>query len=116
MRDPSNVAAIVDVLRQVHGDDLARIMLNEGISLAALIDALLRSPLKNRDAVKLITSALSSGDFIVAPDLGFTWHFKYFYDPPRSLHVVDVDVLTLDRGTIASTDIHLRLSRDSDVL
>jgi hypothetical protein len=48
-------------------------MLNEGISLAALIDALLRS-LKNQAAVKLITSALSSGDFIVEPDLGSTWH------------------------------------------
>jgi hypothetical protein len=49
MRDPSTVAAIVDVLRQVHGDDLARFMLNDGFSLAILIDALLRSPLKNRD-------------------------------------------------------------------
>ena len=57
-------------LRQVHGDDRARVMLNDGLSLATLIDALLRSPLKNRDAVKLITRALRPGDFIVAPDLG----------------------------------------------
>ena len=41
MRDPNMVAAIVNVLRQVHGDDLARIMLNDGLSLAALIDAML---------------------------------------------------------------------------
>ena len=70
MRDPNTVAAIVNVLRQVHGDDLARFMLNDGFSLAILIDALLRSPLKNRDAVKLITRALSSGDFLVTPDFG----------------------------------------------
>ena len=70
MRDPNTVAAIVNVLRQVHGDDRARVMLNDGLSLATLIDPVLRSPLKNRDAVKLITRALSSGDFIVAPDLG----------------------------------------------
>ena len=57
MRDPNTVAAIINALRQVHGDDLARVMLNDGVSLAVLIDALLRSPLKNRDAVKLITRA-----------------------------------------------------------
>jgi hypothetical protein len=59
MRDANTVVAIDNVLRQVHGDDLARVMLNDGFSLAILIDALLRSPLKNRDAVKLITGALS---------------------------------------------------------
>ena len=71
-------------------DDLARVMLNDGFSLAILIDALLRSPLKNRDAVKLITRALASGDFIVTPDFGSPSHLKYFYDPPKSLHVVDI--------------------------
>ena len=75
-----------------------------------LIDALLLSPLKNRDAVKLITRALSSGDFNVTPDLGSVSHLKYFYDRPKSLHVVDIGVVTLDHGTIASTDIHLRLA------
>ncbi|MEA3089870.1 MAG: hypothetical protein QOJ04_1212 [Caballeronia sp.] len=35
MRDPNTVAAIGNVLRQVHGDDLARVMLNDGLSLAA---------------------------------------------------------------------------------
>ncbi len=104
MRDPNTVAAIVEVLRQVHGDDLARVMLNDGFSLAILIV----SPLKNRDAVKLITRALSSDDFIVTPDLGSVSHLKYFYDRPKSLHVVDIAVLTL-HGTVASTDIRLRL-------
>jgi hypothetical protein len=102
------VAAIVNALRHVHGDDLARVMLNGGFSLAVLIDALLLSPLKNRDAVKLITRALSSDDFIVTPDLGSVSHMKYFYDRPKSLHVVDIAVLTL-HGAVASTDIRLRL-------
>jgi len=109
MRDPKTVAAIVNVLRQAYGDDIARVMLNDGLSLAALIDALLTSPLKNRDAVKLITRALSSGDFIVTPDFGSPSHLTYVYDPPKSLHVVDIAVTTLDHGTIPSTDIHLRL-------
>ncbi len=109
MRDPNTVAAIVNALRQVHGDDLARVLLNDGLSLAALIDALLRSPLKNRDAVKLITRALSSGDFLVTPDFGSPSHLKYFYDRPKSLHVVDIAVMTPDHGTIDSTDIRLRL-------
>jgi hypothetical protein len=114
MRDPNTVAAIVNALRQVHGDDLARALLNDGLSLAALIDALSRSPLKNRDAVKLVTRALGSGDFIVTPDFGTPSHLKYFYDPPKSLHVVDIAVTTLDHGTIASTDIHLRLMPDDN--
>ena len=108
MRDP-NTVEIINALSQFHGDDLARVMLNDGFSLAILIDALLRSPLKNRDAVKLITRALSSGDFIVTPDFGSPSHLKYFYDRPKSLHVVDIAVMTPDQGTIASTDIRLRL-------
>jgi hypothetical protein len=109
MRDPNTVAVIVNVLRQVHGDDLARVMLKDGLSLAALLDSLLRSSLKNREAVKLSMRALSSGDFIVTPDFGSPSHLKYYYDPPKSLHVVDVAVVTLDHGTIGSTDICLRL-------
>ena len=108
MRDPKTAAAIVNVLRQVHGDDLARVMLNDGFSLAILIDGLLRSQLKNRDAVKLITRAIGSGDFIVTPDFGSPSHLKYFYAPPKSMHVIDIAVTTLN-GTIASTDIRLRL-------
>jgi hypothetical protein len=52
--------------------------LNDGLSLAALLDALLRSPLKNNDAVKLITHALSSGDFIFTPDFGPVWASEVF--------------------------------------
>ena len=84
MRDPNTVAVIVNALRRVHGDDLARIMLNDGLSLAALIDALLCSPLINRDAVKLITRVLSSSDFIVTPDFGSLSHLKYFMTVPNA--------------------------------
>ena len=41
---PEHMAAIVNALRRVHGDDIARIILNDGFSLATLIDAVLRSP------------------------------------------------------------------------
>jgi hypothetical protein len=109
MRDPNTVAAIVNTLRKVHGDDLARVMLNDGVSLAVLIDALWRSPLENRDAVKVITRALGSGDFIVSPNFGSPSHLKYYYDRSKSWRVVDIGVITLDRGTIASPDIRLRL-------
>ena len=73
MRDPQTVAAIVSALRQVHGDDTARVMLTNGTTLAALIDALLLSPLTNRDAVKLVTRALRSRDFTVTPDFSAMW-------------------------------------------
>ena len=108
MRDPNTVAGIIRALSEVHGDDIARAMLNDGLSLAALIDALLRS-LKNRDVVKLITGALCSGDFIITPNFGSAWHIKYLYDRPRSLRVVDVALVTLDHGTITSGDVRLRL-------
>jgi hypothetical protein len=58
MRDPHAVAAIVRALRCVHGDDTARAMLTNGTTLAAMIDALLQSPLTNRAVVKLLTRAL----------------------------------------------------------
>ena len=115
MRDPETVAAIIHAVRQVHGDDIARVMVDDGVTLALLIDALLRSPLNNRDAIKLITRALSSGDFIVTPDFfGSPSHLKYVYNRPKSLHVVDLAVVTLDHGTLASTDIHLRLVPSGD--
>ena len=109
MRDPHTVAAIVRALRHVHGDDNARAMLTNGTTLAVVIDALLQSPLTNRDAVKLMTRALRSKDFIVTPDFSSMWHVKYVYDHPRSLNVVDLAVITLDHGTFASTDIRLLL-------
>src|SRR5712671_82344 len=112
MLAPYSVAAIVRALRHVHGDDIARAMLTNGTTLAALIDALLHSPLTNRDAVKLMTQALRSNDFIVTPDFGSVWHIKYVYDRPKSLNVVDLAVITLDHGIFASTDIRLMLAID----
>ena len=112
MRDPHTVAAIARALRHVHGDDTARAMLTNGTTLAAIIDALLHSSLANRDAVKLMTRALSSNDFIVTPDFSSVWHIKYIYDHPKSLNVVDLAVITLDHGTFASTDIRLLLAID----
>ena len=109
MRDPQTVAAIVSALRHVHGDDTTRAMLTNGTTLAAMIDALLNSPLSNRDATRLMTRALRSKDFIVTPDLSSMWHIKYVYDRPKSLNVVDLAVITIDRGTFASTDIRLLL-------
>jgi len=109
MHDPRAVAAIVDALRRVYGDRAARLMLQEGMTLAALIEALLRSPLKNRDAARLITAVLQSGDFDITPD--FTSrpsHVKYVYDPPKSLRVVDIVMLTEQRA-FASSEIRLRL-------
>jgi hypothetical protein len=38
MRDPETVAGIVSALRHVHGDGVARLLLNDGLSLAALIE------------------------------------------------------------------------------
>jgi hypothetical protein len=89
-------------------------MLKDGVSLAALIDALLRPPLKNRDTVKLIARALGSGDFIVTRILVLPRSSNIFYDRPKSLHAVDIAVVTLDHGTIASTDIRLRLTRSKN--
>ena len=51
----------------------------------------------------------SAASFIVTPDLSSTWHVKYVYESPKSLDVVDLNVITLDQGTFASTDIRLLL-------
>lgn len=48
MRDPNSVSAIVNILRQGYGDDLARVLSNNGLSLAALIDVLLRHRCKTK--------------------------------------------------------------------
>jgi hypothetical protein len=109
MRDPHTVAAIVAALRHLHGDDTARTMLTNGTTLAVVIDALLRAPMTNRDAARLMIGVLRSSDFIVTPDFSGTWHVKYVYESPKSLNVVDLSVITLDRGTFASTDIRLSL-------
>jgi hypothetical protein len=109
MHDPHTVAAIIGVLRQVHGDAAARLMLQDGMTLEALIDALLRAPLRNRDAARLMTAALQSGDFVITPDFtSAPSHVKYVYDPPESLRVVDIIMLTEHRA-FTSSEIRLRL-------
>ncbi len=109
MRDPQAVATIVGALRQVHGDDLARVMLRDGMTVAVLIDTLLHAQLSNHDAAKLLNAALQSGDFEMTPDFtsGMS-HLKYVYDSRRSLQMVDIVMLTKDRS-FASTEIRLRL-------
>jgi hypothetical protein len=109
MRDPHAVAMIVGALRRVHGDDLARLMLKDGTTLAVLIDALLRAEPRNHDAARLLSFALQSGDFDVVPDFAkATSHLKYIYDSPRSLQIADVVMLTKDR-CFGSAEIRLRL-------
>ena len=109
MRDPHTVAEIVRALRHIYGDENARVMLTNGTTLAVLIDALLHAPLTNREAVKLMTRVLRCSDFVLTPDFSPVWHIKYFYDRPKSLNVVDLAVETLERGTLASTEIRLLL-------
>lgn len=108
LKNPDAVAAIVSALRYVYGDEIARLMLVEGMSLADLIDAMFSAPLPHREAVRDITDALD--DFVVSPDLGLMWHLRYIYgDEPGSLHVVDMEIAT-PNGTLASKDIWLRLA------
>jgi hypothetical protein len=109
MRDPHGIAIIVDALRRAHGDSHTRLLLRDGMTAEALIGALLHAPLSERDVARLITAALELGDFEVTPD--FTTrpsHLKFIYDPPNSLRVVDIVMLT-ESGTFSSADIWLRL-------
>lgn len=107
LKNPGAIASIVSALRHVHGDELARLMLVEGMSLADLIDAMFSAPLAHRDAVRAMTDGLD--DFVITPDLGLLWHLKYIYgEAPGSLHVVDLEIATPD-GTLASKDVWLRL-------
>lgn len=108
LKDPNTVAAIINALRHEYGDGLARLMLIEGMTLADLTNSLLRSPIKNGEAVKLVTHALASGDFLVEPEIVGPSHIAYTYDPPGSLHVVDIAIDTT-QGKLASADIHIRL-------
>jgi len=108
MKNPDAIAVIVSALRHVHGDDIARMMLVEGMSLANLIDAMFSAPLAHRDAVRAMTDGLD--DFVITPDLGLIWHLKYIYgDQPGSLHIVDLEIAT-PNGTLASKDVWLRLA------
>ena len=106
LKNPDAIAAIVSALRHVHGDDIARMMLVEGMSLANLIDAMFSAPLTHREAVRAMTDGLD--DFVITPDLGLIWHLKYVYGD-HSLHVVDLEIATPD-GTLASKDVWLRLA------
>jgi hypothetical protein len=114
LKDPNTVVAIVDALRHVHGDPVARLMIIEGLTLADLIDSLLRSPIKNREAIKLATHAIGSSDFLVEPQIAGPSHIAYIYDPPGSLHVVDIAIDTT-QGQLASMGIRLRL-RDPETI
>jgi hypothetical protein len=108
LKNPDAVASIVAALRRVYGDEIARLMLVEGMTLADLIDAMFSASPSHRDAVRDITDGLD--DFVVSPDLGLMWHLKYIYgDEPGSLHVVDMEIAT-PNGTLASKDVWLRLS------
>jgi len=109
MHDPRAVATIVDALRQVHGDEAARLMLQDGMTLEALIDALIRAPLSDRDSARLMRTVLESGDFDITPD--FTTcvsHLKFIYDAPGSFRVRDIVILTEQRA-FSSAEIGLRL-------
>ena len=108
LRHPNVVAAMIDALSSVHGDSAAHLMLIHGTTLADLIGSLLRSPIKNPEAVKLITRALGSDAFLIEPDIAGASHIAYIYHPPGSLHVVDIAIDTT-QGTLASADIRLRL-------
>jgi hypothetical protein len=107
LKNPDSIAVIVTALRLAHGDEVARAMLVDGMSLAALIDAMFSAPVGRRDAVHTITSALD--DFAIAPELGQVWHLRYLYeDRPGSFRVVDMEIAT-PAGTLSSKDVWLRL-------
>ena len=109
MHDPHAVAKIVNALRQAHGDAATRLMLDLGMTLETLIEALLNAPLSHGDAVRLMTTALEAGDFDIAPDfISRPSHLKFVYDPPRSLRVIDIVMLT-DQRVYSSAEIRLRL-------
>ncbi|MGM4877801.1 hypothetical protein CT676_40965 [Bradyrhizobium sp. MOS001] len=107
LKNPEAIAVIVTALRLVHGDEAARAMLVEGMTLAALIDAMFSAPIARRDAVRNITNALN--DFAISPDVGPVWHLKYLYDnQPGSLTIVDMAIAT-PTGTLSSVETTLRL-------
>ncbi|WP_152539783.1 hypothetical protein [Afipia sp. P52-10] len=108
LNDSNGVAAIVNALRRVYNDDIARVMLTEGATLATIIDALLNLSTDHRLLSKLVTMSLYSGDFVVTPNLNGPSHLRYVYDRPNSLAFTDIIVLQPHR-TLASTDIRLQL-------
>jgi len=113
-KGPNPVAAICNALSHEYGDSLARLMLIQGMTLADLINSLLRSPIKNSEAIRLVTHALGSVDFLVEPQIVGPSHIAYIYDRPGSLHVVDIGIDTT-QGQLASTGIRLCL-RDRETI
>ncbi|WP_426614666.1 hypothetical protein [Bradyrhizobium sp. McL0616] len=107
LKNPDAIAIIVTALRLTHGDECARAMLVDGMSLATLLDAMFSAPIARRDAVHNITVALD--DFAISPDVGPLWHLKYVYDDqPGSFRVADMEIAT-PTGTLSSKDVWLRL-------
>ena len=106
MRDPDSTRPVTSALQQVHGEEAALAMLALGVTLATVIQAVLSRPMSNREAVRLVARSL--GDFVISPDLGPLFHFKYLYGRPGSFDVADMAVAT-PVGMIPSTEITLRL-------
>lgn len=107
---PGLADSVFSSLSEVHGAETARVMLVNGLSLAVLFDALLRARPSNREAVRLATMVLLDEAFVVSPDLGPVWHIKYVYDDAFPLQVVDIAILTMDRGLISSTAVRVRMA------
>ncbi len=103
-----SVQAIIDALTPVHGESVVRLMLIQGLTLADLVESLLCSPIENRVAIRLVTQALRSGDFLIEPEIEGPSHIAYLYDPPGSLHVVDIAIDTT-QGRLTSKDVRLWL-------
>ena len=79
-------------------------MLQDGMTLEALIDALLRAPLSDCDSARLMRTTLESGDFDIAPDFTtYVWHLKFIYEAPGSF-LRDIVMLT-ERRAFSSAEI-----------
>lgn len=74
LKNPDAIAAVVSVLRLVHGDEVARTMLLEGMSLATLMDTMFSAPVAHRDAIRYVATALD--DFAISPEVGPVWHLR----------------------------------------
>ena len=107
LKDLDAVTVIVSILRQAHGDEAARVMLAEGVTLSTVLSALFSAPMSNRDAARTVARSLA--DFTISPDLGLMWHVRYVYDRPGSFNVADMEIRT-PTGTIASAELTLRLA------
>ncbi|WP_247522844.1 hypothetical protein [Bradyrhizobium sp. 145] len=65
-------------------------MLQEGMSLATLMDTMFSAPMAQRDAVRYVASALD--DFAITPELSPSGIFVTLYDDqPGSFRVIDIE-------------------------